>query len=243
MGLGAYEWRRVRRASAQALCLFPLFAFSGTCEVAADSGANPHWRIETNSFAAGMRNLHQEMTLTWTPFAALQEPGWRVRAAGALAVWLDEYGADPWTLLPKGQSELTIGYRWRFDRFAITAGAGPQFTTGGEAARWRRMGAAAHAQIVWSPREDLFVSAFLRGGTVDRTLALTVTSGWTTPFAVKLGPELGVSFNPAGTAVRAGLAVTGIYFFDYELALSIGLMRNERGRSVPYGGLWLARPF
>lgn len=198
-------------------------------------------RVDTGLFATAARDPHTTVVLTWGPGEKQMEDGLRVRIAGAAAEWARD-NPDLRVPLAAGESDVMAGWHWRDGRFTTTLMGGVQFFSDGFGTH-RRTGPAALAHLVWSPQDDVYVSAFVRATAPDRRVAVTVTTGWTTPYEFKIGPEAGVTFGPDGTALRAGLAVTGIPFFKAELNVSAGAKRHEDGRTGPYLAVWLTTRF
>lgn len=238
---GEAFWFGPARRSQWSLLL--LFLTSVTGPARADEALPGHFRVEAGSFFTPKEIAYAEAALVWSPEAAFDSDGYRLRLGNSYGTWQEIDPHRPMKRIVTTSFEGAIGGHWRWGEVSLTAYLGAVATSAQGNEVWSRFGARLTSHLVWSPRQDLFVSLFGRFDSLRSSLGATIVTGWTTPLGVKLGPELGVSTSSAGQSLRAGIAITGIDLLGTELCVSGGIMRTETHHAAFYGGLYLQHMF
>lgn len=238
--MGASYWCPARTAQ-WLLLILCLPRATGTAY--ADEAVPGHVRMEIGSFLTPRETAYTEAALVWSPEAAFDSEGYRLRFGSAYGTWQEIDPHRPLKRIVTTGFEGAIGGHWRWGEVSLTTYLGAVAATAQGGETWSRYGARLTSHLVWSPRQDLFVSLFSRFDSLRSSASATLVTGWTTPIGAKLGPELGFSTSSAGQSLRAGVAITGIDLFGTELCVSGGVMRTETHHGTFYGGLYLQRVF
>jgi hypothetical protein len=204
------------------------------------------FRAETSFYTLTGDTLYAQAALVWAQNGVAADEGLRLRVAAAASTWRDRDGRS----VPKAIEEFSAGARTRVaPDLRLGLHVGLQVRT-----EWLELpcgcvvgvtdyGALIAAEALWTPSPGFFAALDLRATAVDSRLSATLTTGWTTPLGVKLGPQLGLERSNEGTAARAGLALTGLELFGGEVALAGGVGRSDQGRTGLYVSVYLARAF
>jgi hypothetical protein len=230
----------VRRAGALAGLALAFFSTA----TAADEPRR--FLAETSFYSLTGDTLYVQGALVWAQNGVAADEGLRLRVAAAASTWRDRDGRS----VPKAIEEFSLGARTRVaPELRLGLQLGLQVRT-----EWLELpcgcvvgltdyGALIAAEALWTPAPGFFAALDLRATAIDSRLSATLTTGWTTPLGVKIGPQLGLERSNDGTAARAGIALTGIELFGGEVALAGGVGRSDQGRSGLYLSVYLARPF
>src|SRR3977135_1769117 len=209
----------------------------------------PRISLQSSSDFASYGAFYTDLTVTFSPFGSLWEPGWRVQVIGS---------ARRYSMIDSGETRIGLdptldglaGYQFTANGWSLLVAAGPSIVDthlyagpGLSSSNTMKFGAKVLSSVYGNPTSNTMVYAQAHYNTGSEFFYVQGKTGVAIAQNLFLWPEVAFSGSWTYDQVRLGGHLTGFTFAGLSSGVSLGFVRDSNYGKGFYAGLNLQANF